>query len=142
MDTAAAAQTDGQQIRHTKVSAHAPNLYRHSRLAGKALVQDADVCGGAADVNDNRLSELTQVCSAADAVRRPRRDGEDGILQRIVYGHQAAIVLAKEQGCGNLQLTNRALEAFDSCPRHSDQRRVQHGGVLPLQQAHAADLTG
>ncbi len=79
VDAAAATQSDRHQIRHAEVGAHPANLYRQCRLARKTFLQDTDVSSGAADVDYDRVTELTQVCRAADAVRRPGSDGEDGI---------------------------------------------------------------
>ena len=105
--------------------------------------QHAQVGGGAAHVDDDGVVAARQVAGAADGVRRPARDGEDGIAARVFHGHERAVILRQVHfGVRHALVGQTGCEALGELARHVVQRRVQDSGVLALDQAHRADLAG
>ena len=141
-DQAAAAEADGDQVRHAEVRAHAADVDRDRRFARGAVDERADVGRRAADVHDQRLGGAGEVARAAHAVGRARGEGQHGIARDHVRVEQRAVVLAHIERSAQAEVGQRPPEGFDDPPRHRQQRRVHHGRVLALDQADAADVAG
>ena len=62
------------------------------------MPQAADVGGGAAHVDDERLVALGEKRGAAHRVGRPRREGVDGIRLRHLRQHDGPVVLGEVEG--------------------------------------------
>ena len=139
-DDAAAAQRDGDQVRHPEVGPDATDLHSLGRLPREAVDQHADVGGRAADVDHERVGAAGEERRPADAVGRPAADGEHGVPQRMVEAHQGAVVLREEPGRLQVVRRERGPHRFGHVAGDPGQCPVEYGGVLPLQQADRADL--
>ena len=101
----------------------------------------AHVSRRAADVHDHGVLLVRQKRCAADGVRRPAGDREDGIALRVVNGHERAVVLPQvHRHVGKPFGSKRGLEAVGGRVRDVVQCRVQDGCVLALQETERADL--
>ena len=136
----AAAQADGIGIGHAEVGADAADIHRQRRHPREALLQDADVCRRAADINHDGIAQATKESRAAHTVGRSRSEGEHRIFFGEVGVHQRAVVLADVERRRDLQFIQRRFEAIHRARRQLPQTGVHDGGVLPLQQADAPDL--
>ena len=142
-DDGAAPQADGDHVGHTEVGAHAANGDRHAGLSGKSVLDDAQIRGRAAHIDHDGVFHPDQICRPADGVCGAAGDGQDGIAPGILHGHQRPVVLREvDLGVGHALFSQRLRKALSKRFRHLIQRRVQDGGVFPLDQAHGADLTG
>ena len=61
----------------------------------KALVQRADVGGGAADVDDDRLGDAGEEGGAANRIGRPAGEGEHRKALGVGRVHQRPVVLGQ-----------------------------------------------
>ena len=77
VDQRAAAEADGQKVRHPEQRAHAADLDDVVGLAGEAVAQAADVGGGAADVDDDRVAQAREERRTPHAVGGPGREAVD-----------------------------------------------------------------
>ena len=141
-DDGAAAHGDGHDVRHAEVRADAADLHVLAGLAREAVDQHADVRGGAAHVDDDGVRPAGQVRGAAEAVRRAGADGENREPQRVLQGHQRAVVLGEEEVGADAAPVQGPLQRARHVPRHAQQGAVEDGGVLSLDQAQGADLVG
>ena len=55
LDETAATQANGIGIRHAEVSAHATDIYCQRRNPREAMLQDTNICGGAADIDHDGI---------------------------------------------------------------------------------------
>ena len=139
-DDAAAAERDRNEIGHAEVRADAADLGRSRRLAREAVGKHADVGGGPADIGDDGVAHAGQVRRAANAVRRPAADRQNGMAERMAERHECPVVLGEE--CLRAQPVpgQRRGERVRDGPGDSDEGGVEHGRVLTLEQPDGADL--
>ena len=137
----AAAQADGNDVGHAEVGAHAADGHGNAALAREAGLQNAQVGGGAAHVNDDGVVHAAQVACAANGVRGAACDGENRVTASVIDGHERAVVLGQiHVGLGNATLGQALRKALGEALGNQVERRVQNGGVLALDQTHRADL--
>lgn len=86
-DDRAAAQADGNDIRHPEIGAHAADGDRYAGFPGEPVLNDAKVSGGAAHINDNGIADLAEVRGTSDGVGGAAGDGEDGIFTGVLHSH-------------------------------------------------------
>ena len=142
-DDGAAAQADGHHVGHPEVGAHAADGGRHAGLSGEPILDDPQVGGGAAYVDDDGILQLAQVACPSDGVGGAAGDGQDGVAAGVLHGHEGAVVLGQVHVRVGDALPFQALgEPFGEPLRHLPQGGVQDGGVLSFNQTHGADLTG
>ena len=142
-DDGAAAQSDRIDVRHAEVGAHAADGHRHAGFAREARLDDAQVRGRPAHVDDDGVVQMAQIACAADGVRRTAGNGQDGVAARVFHGHERAVVLGKiDLRVGDAFLREAVGKALCKTLGDFVERGVEYGGVLALDQAHGADLAG
>ena len=104
------------------------------------MLEDPDVGGRAADVDDRAVCEAGEEGSAAHRVGRARREGRDRVALCVVDGHQRAVVLAQVDGRLDPELGETGVEGGDDLGRKLVQAGVHDRRVLTLEQADPADL--
>jgi hypothetical protein len=139
-DARAAAESDAVDVGHAEIGAHAAHVHCRAGRAREALLQHADVAGGAADVDHDGVRLLREEGRAAHRVGRTRGHGEDREACRARRAHQRAVVLRQEEGRGDAGLRHGAGERVHDRVAEVAERRVEDGGVLAFEQAHAADF--
>ena len=107
------------------------------------MLDHAQIGGGAPHVDDDGILQAAEIAGPPDGVGGAAGDGEDGVAPGVVHGHEGAVVLGEvDLGIGDPQVGQRAGEALGEGLGHLVERGVENGGVLPLNEAHGADLAG
>ena len=108
--------------------------------ARKALVQRADVGGGAADVDDDRLGDAGEEGCAANRIGRPAGEGKHGKPLGVGGVHQRPVVLGEIKLAPDAARVERGAKRVDDELGEIAQARVHDCRVLALEQAYAADV--
>ena len=136
----AAAERDGDQIRHPEVGADAADLHPLRGFPREPVDQHSEIRGGAAHVDHQRIGDAGEERGAADAVGRAAADREDRVPQGLIQAHQRAVVLREERHRPQAVRVERLPHRAGHVPGHPGQGAVEYRGVLPLDQPDGADL--
>ena len=142
-DDGAAAQTDRVDVRHAEIGTHAADGHRYTGFTRKARLNNAQIGGCPAHVDDDGIVQMAQVARAADGVCRAAGDGQNGIAACMLHGHEGAVVLGKiDLRVGDALLRKAVGKPLRESLGYLIERSIEYGGVFALNQAHGADLAG
>ena len=137
--TRSAPERAHQQVGHAEVRAHPADVALDERLARESPGEDADVRGGTADVDHQRIFETGQEAGAPHAVGGPGGERQHRVAGDERVAHQRAVVLADEEGGVYVERCECGAEGVDHAAREVREARVQDRGVLALEETEAAD---
>ena len=104
------------------------------------MLQDADVGGRAADIDNCAVSLAGEKGCAAHRVRRTGGKGRHRVALRVVDAHERAVVLGEEDRRIQRKLGESGVECLDDPRGKLAEAGVHDRGVLSFQEAGAADL--
>jgi len=140
LDDTAPTQAKGEEIGHAEVRPHSPNRNGHSSLAGKTVLQAPNVRGRPTHIHDHRFTQSGQAGGSPDAVRRARGNRENRIVERVRERHEGAVILSQvEVGLDPMARDSRP-KGLHGKLDNPDERCIEDGGILTLQQAQRANL--